>query len=231
MWLISKYGFVSVVANKDDGDSVLIRARSREDIEELCTLADDSEIPWLGMDSIQEDPNADYRYRLTVPSKSWAKVAEQIASLIDYPNFKSEISKMDRERAELYGQVWADLMKIQYPDMEDWSDKTEADRREMVARLYRMTAEHLSSCLAEYTQGAPISEESIGDALDPPILAEQVDGDPARILELRLIQRVGMGFFQREEGDGFERLRAAIKAAEQAAAMQLADGDCVPEGD
>lgn len=228
MWLISKYGFVSVVAHEDDSDSVLIRARSREDIAELCLLADDSEIPWLGEDSIREDLSADYRYRLTVPLNSWAKVAEQIAGLVDYPNFKAEISKMDRDRAEIYGRVWADLTKIQYPEVEDWSDKTEADRRETIARLYRMAAEHLSHCLEEYTNSAPIPEESVGDALDPPIPAEQVDGDPARILEQRLIQRVGMGFFQREEGDGFERPRAAVKSAERAAAMQLADGDWVP---
>jgi len=225
MWFISKYGFVSVVEHRDKPGSVIVRARARNDLEQLCELAEQEGIPSFGEDQIEETLGADYHYRLAAPVESWKQIACQVAEWIDYDNFKALMAKHQPERAEIYSQVWTDLMKIQFPDSDSWVDRAEVDKSESVARLYRMAADHLQSCLDAYAGDAPIPEDSLGDALDPPALPEAFNNDPVAILEHRLVQRIGMGFWQQAEGDGFDRLVSAISSANQAADLRLDEFD------
>jgi len=231
MWFISKYGFLSVVEHRDKSGSMIVRARAKADLEQLCQLANHVGIPNFEQGQIEENPDADYHYRLTAPVDSWKQVTSAVAERIDYDNFKNAVAKDDPERAVIYGQVWADLMKIQFPDSGSWVDRTEVDRNENVSRLYRMAAEHLLSCLDQYTGETPIPEDALGSAFDPPALPEAFDNDPISMLEYRMIQRIGMGFWQQAEGYGFDRLRAAISSAERAASLRLADSDWVPMTD
>jgi hypothetical protein len=231
MWLISRYGFASVVEHLDKPDWVLVRSRSKSDLEEFCLVARDCDVPGFSEDAIEENSDADYRFRMTVKNEDWAELAKVLAVGIDYPNFKNVVASVDPERAAIYSTVWADLMKIQFPASDNWVDRGGADRGENVARLYRMAAEHLQDRLDEYTGNAPIPEDALGEALDPPALPEQFDNDPAAMLEYRMIQRIGIGFWQQAGGYGFDKLRAAIEAAKRASALKLTDSDWVPPDD
>jgi len=230
MWLISKYGFASAVQHTDKPDCVLVRARDRGDLDEFCGVARDCDVPGFSEEAIEENLNADYRYRMTVKNEDWTELVKVLAAGIDYPNFKDEVASVDPSRAGIYGGVWSELMKIQYPEAENWIDRAEADRGERVASLYRRAADYLARCHDEFTQSQPIPEEELGAALDSPVLPEQAGGDPIGILEERLVQRIAIGFFQQASGEGFSRLRDAERRARQASELRLGDDDWAPEG-
>jgi hypothetical protein len=227
MWLISKYGFVSVVAHLDKPGWVLVRTRDRSDLEEFRSVARDCDVPGFSEEAIEENSSADYRFRMTVKDEDWAELAKALALGIDYPNFKNVVASVDPERAAVYGAVWADLMKIQYPGSEAWPDANGQDRKDTVVHLYREAAAHLEWCLREYEDSLPAAEESemLGSAMDPPFIVERSEPDAVDILEERLVQRIAIGFWWQADGRGFERLRNAIDQARSAAALQLTDSD------
>lgn len=226
MWVISKYGFASAVKHLDKPGWVLVRARDRSDLEEFCGVAGDCDVPGFSEEAIEENRNADYRFRMTVRDEDWAQLVKALAVGIDYSNFKNEVAKVDQDRAAIYSSVWSELLKIQQPNSEDLVSIAEADRRDRVVDLYRRAAAHLGTCCEEYEGSLP--EESLSSALDPPVLPEQTGGDSVAILEERLVQRVAIGFFQQASGEGFERLKNAEEAAKKAAALELNDSDWVP---
>lgn len=117
MWLVTTYGFFSVVAHRDEPDKVLIRARSRGDLENLCELGADSpgdaNSGEFAADEIIELDDADYRYRLIVERSSWEQVASRLVAEIDYPNFKDAVGVEDPERAHLYMEVWSALRRVE----------------------------------------------------------------------------------------------------------------------
>ena len=109
MWIVTTQGFYSVVADRDDPDRVLVRARVREDLEALKRQIPDLEI--------FEDRDADYRWRARVSREDWSHAAAQLAREIDYPNFKNEVAKRQgHERAGVYGRVWSELFGLQRED-------------------------------------------------------------------------------------------------------------------
>lgn len=109
MWTATTDGFYSVVANRNDSTMVLVRARDRKDLERLSEKVNQKK----KVGPIVDSPNADYPYRIHMPKKAWADYIASAASDIDYPNFKSRIGKDDRERADVYHDVWAALMKLE----------------------------------------------------------------------------------------------------------------------
>ena len=107
MWLITTRGFYSVVEHRDDPDVLLVRARAREDLEALSPLIPDLEIV--------EHAGSDYRFRASVARGDWQEVLEQLTAEIDYGNFKNAVAtRVGRERAATYGDVWGTLMRLQY---------------------------------------------------------------------------------------------------------------------
>jgi len=231
MWLISKYGFASVVEHLDKPGRVLVRARDRSDLEEFCSVARDCDVPGFSEEAIEENSSADYRFRMTVKSEDWAELAKVLAVGIDYPNFKNAVAGVDPERAAIYGTVWADLMKIQFPDSGSWRDAASEDRRANISRLNGLAADHLEDRLNEYQYSAPLPEqdEILGTALDPPVLPEAVDHDTVAILEHRMVQRIAIGFWNQADGHGFQRMRNAIASARLAANFQLDASEWVEE--
>lgn len=225
--MISKYGFASVVEHKDKPGWLLVRGRDRGDLEEFCEVARDCDVPGFSEQAIEEDSNADYRFRMTVKDKDWGQLAEALAIGISYPNFKNEVASVDRKRAEIYSGVWSQLMKIQYPDSDGWPDKSEVDRRENLVRLYREAAARLEWCLEEYEGSLPAAdeEELLGSVLAPPIPVDGPKPDVVSILEERMLQKIAIGFWEGAEGRGFKRLRNAIAQARTAAALELTDSD------
>lgn len=106
MWLFTTQGFYSVVADRDDPDRVLVRARAREDIEALR-----EQIPDL--DPVA-DAGADYRWRAFVSRESWARAASELASEIDYDNFKNAVrDRQGSDRERRYHEIWHVMKKLQ----------------------------------------------------------------------------------------------------------------------
>lgn len=113
MWLQTTDGFFSVVEHRDNDELVLIRARTREDLENLTRY--DAE----GFDDehIIEDLAADYQWRLIAPRAAWLEVLTKLTNEIDYDNFKDAVKKKQGpERASLYMSIWTILRRLQYGD-------------------------------------------------------------------------------------------------------------------
>ena len=89
MWLFTTQGFYSVVADRDDPHRVLVRARARGDIEALRDQTPD-------LESI-ESAGSDYRWRAFVSREDWTKAVAELATAIDYDNFKNAVG--DRRAA------------------------------------------------------------------------------------------------------------------------------------
>lgn len=123
MWLMSKRGFVSVVAydpKKDVAKSfvdytdvktshVLVRARVKEDLEDLRRI-----IPNI---KITADHSADYLFRAVVKRKDFKRyVADAVDGITYDSHFKEaarDNSKGASGRYSAYMSVWSALMKLQ----------------------------------------------------------------------------------------------------------------------
>ena len=113
---MTKYGFYSAVEDYFDKEKkrVVVRARQRQDLENLIELG----IGGITKESIVEDRTADYRYRIFITKADWANILAAEASQIDYNNFKSEVSTVDKQHAAAYGQVWHVLYDLQLNEPE-----------------------------------------------------------------------------------------------------------------
>jgi hypothetical protein len=131
MWLCTKYGFFSV--KQDKHDRYFIRARVRQDLVNLCekmqaalvvdpgnpvrvlmTQELPGSVPVDVSAAIQDWPTADYRFRLIVSRQALGAIFTLLADSIDYPNFKSEVSKHpDQQRhLALYHEVWGTMRRL-----------------------------------------------------------------------------------------------------------------------
>ena len=66
IWIMTTEGFFSAVQNKDAPETVLIRARCRDDLERLNKNLD-------GDNMILEWAGADYPYRIIIQKSLWAE--------------------------------------------------------------------------------------------------------------------------------------------------------------
>jgi hypothetical protein len=109
MWIASKYGFFSVVLK--DGHHH-IRARMESDLKALILHH-----PRAGEFSVEEWPSADYRYRIRIPEQdpAFGEFMRILASSVDYPNFKNQISANPDQRHKLdaYHRIWGILADLQ----------------------------------------------------------------------------------------------------------------------
>ena len=115
MWMFTTIGFFSAVQVKPElhekleldesrAPWVMVRARVREDLVnlgEVCVRTGQE------VHEILEWEGRDYPYRVIMPRSQWAVLVGTLAVEIDYPNFKSEVTKVQgRYRHTLYGRVW-----------------------------------------------------------------------------------------------------------------------------
>lgn len=104
MWICLNNGFVSVVADRDNSERLLVRARRKRDLENV-----------LGKDSeIFEDPVADYRWRCFIGRSDFKKIVNQRIDAIDYPNFKNSVK--DEDLHHLYTEFWTLHYRYQQAD-------------------------------------------------------------------------------------------------------------------
>ena len=107
MWLVTNFGFFSVVQKKDD-EILTVRARARGDLEALK----ERYIPNLG--HILRGEGTDYQYRAKVSREDLTKAMKKIVLDIDYSNFKDSVAeKQGHKRARIYGDVWEILLGLQ----------------------------------------------------------------------------------------------------------------------
>lgn len=107
MWLFTTIGFFSVVVHRDDPDTILIRARVREDLEALRR----HHLPDM---EVVEGGGTDYAFRAFVSRDEWEHVAQQLAREIDYPNFKTAATeRQGRKRTHPYYEVWRVMHRVQ----------------------------------------------------------------------------------------------------------------------
>lgn len=112
MWIFTNFGFFSVVQNYENADRLVVRARSRGDLESLITSHGND----LGitLKDINTNDSSDYRYRIHVDRAKWAVVMLKITNDIDYTNFKDSVhEKMGKERAGLCSHVWSVMYTLQ----------------------------------------------------------------------------------------------------------------------
>ncbi len=113
MWLITESGFGSVVAHREKEDVLLVRARSRDDLEAFCRIAAEEGIEGFDPGGFWEDPSADYRWRMEVGQAAVADLARVLVERIDYDNFKSRVGRDDPGREMIYHGVWRELLNIE----------------------------------------------------------------------------------------------------------------------
>ena len=105
MWLLTTQGFYSVVQDRDDPRWLLVRARTRGDLEALRAQIAGIEV--------RESPDAGYRWCARVLREEWLAAAAQLASEIDYPNFKDAVhDRQGPRRSSLYMKVWMVLRRL-----------------------------------------------------------------------------------------------------------------------
>lgn len=94
MWLCFNNAFVSAVADRDDRNRLVVRARRRDHLENL--FGKDAEIVVL--------TDADYKYRLFVERSVVADLTHKALMGISYDNFKNSVQ--DDDLHDLYADFW-----------------------------------------------------------------------------------------------------------------------------
>jgi hypothetical protein len=100
MWIFQNNAFLSVVQNRDDQDTLLVRARVAGHIQRVFPEA-----------KVFTDSKADYLYRAFIGRKSVARAVAASIESIDYDNFKDSV---DDDRLHVaYMNVWGVMEKLQ----------------------------------------------------------------------------------------------------------------------
>jgi hypothetical protein len=93
MWIFLDRAFLSIVADRDDPDRLLVRGRFPEDIRRIFPDAE-----------VTETPAADYRFRALLPRAEVARVIGEFVLAISATNFKASVR--DHWRHSVYFDVW-----------------------------------------------------------------------------------------------------------------------------
>lgn len=114
MWLMTQYGFYSVVKHRDETDRYLVRARVKNDLKNLLELVQ------LDVE-IHESPSADYPYRIFITSEQLITVLEWLGKTVNYDNFKSRIHRLpdQQDKGDAYLKVWSALNSLNEPNHQD----------------------------------------------------------------------------------------------------------------
>ena len=131
MWLFTKHGFYSVIADAEVPENVIIRARDKGDLERLKALFRKF-YPGstLATAPIYDSLYSDYRYRVFCPKGDFEAATALLARDVDYGNLKTEIGKAgDGGRDMAYMSVWSAMRhwqqnKVTYKVNKKWTSQT-----------------------------------------------------------------------------------------------------------
>lgn len=105
MWIFTDTGFVSAVQKADNPEKITLRARDRESLEAV--------LAHTGGDVIKT-PRGDYPYRAFVDPVMFAKWASDVASEVNYDNFKSQVAHTRGfDFAHALHDVWAAMLHVE----------------------------------------------------------------------------------------------------------------------
>jgi len=113
MWLITTFGYFSIVQKNSDRaeDTLTIRCRIRKDME----LLREKYLPNLG--PIESSGGVDYPYRAKAKREEVAGAFWQAIMDMGYSNFKAETAmELGHCREDVYTEVWLALRKLQLLD-------------------------------------------------------------------------------------------------------------------
>ena len=111
MWTFTIDGFYSVVQDRDDPGTLIVRARDEGDIRRFA-LAVAPVLPFKPR--VMHTTRADYEWRMPVPRSVWADYLTAATFDLNYTNFKEAVAARNAPgRAGLYSRVWATMMELQ----------------------------------------------------------------------------------------------------------------------
>ncbi|HVB79843.1 MAG TPA: hypothetical protein VNE82_07830 [Candidatus Binataceae bacterium] len=113
MWIFLNDAFLSVVAQRDRPNHLLVRARLKGDIQRALKNTGSKF-------TVRHTPEHDYQYRAVVPRSVLTKAMARAVASIKYGNFKASVVEADREIA--YTSVWS--------VMADFADRREKLRHQ-----------------------------------------------------------------------------------------------------
>jgi hypothetical protein len=107
MWLMTRYGFFSVVL-KPNGE-FQVRARAKRHLEALK-----ARFKWKY--KVAATPAGDYGWRLVVPQAEFAAVCLALVAEITWDNFKTECGKTANDPAYVHAlhDVWSTMFELQH---------------------------------------------------------------------------------------------------------------------
>ena len=105
MWICDNEGFLSIVENRNDDETLLVRARTEK---HLLSLFPDCEL--------FTDASADYPYRAYIDRQTVADTVAIRLLMIDYDNFKASVNEVRLHDA--YNDMWRVLWHEFYPERE-----------------------------------------------------------------------------------------------------------------
>lgn len=112
MWIFMNNAMLSIVADRDTDDDLLVRARARGDINRVFPGTKELEVQ-----------GSDYAFRAWIPRWKVAEVIADQIETIDYTNFKDSINKSDQRRKRAYSSVWGTMLDYQEelePSADSW---------------------------------------------------------------------------------------------------------------
>lgn len=100
MWILLNDAMLSIVADRNSHTHLLVRGRSKGDVETIFPGAD-----------VTYTPDADYFWRALVKREDVAKAIADELMTLTYDNFK--MSVREHFRHEAYVDIWARLRELQ----------------------------------------------------------------------------------------------------------------------
>lgn len=100
MWICTNKSFLSVVADRDNDDNLLVRARMNGHIENVFPDA-----------NVFTMEDADYKYRALICRSEVQRAMTDQISKIDYDNFKNSVG--NRQLHDAYLKIWSVMYALQ----------------------------------------------------------------------------------------------------------------------
>lgn len=130
MWLFTQYGFYSVAQHNENSDAFLVRARIKNDLENLLRLTQ-IETP------ISETPRAEYAYQVLLSRAEWERTSQILACAVDYPSFMDHVYDLPDQctKTVAYMNIWTTMKSITEPSATQIESEANTLRREIGASL------------------------------------------------------------------------------------------------
>ena len=93
MWICFNDAFISAVESDDDANVFKVRARKKQHLKTLFPGK-----------KIYTTENTDYRHRVFVSRKAFARMVADRIEQVDYTNFKDSVE--DKKLHDLYADFW-----------------------------------------------------------------------------------------------------------------------------